>query len=189
MADHYTVTIDGAGTPLAVELEEIGDGSKLRVRVDGRERTVDVRALGGGMWSLTDGVQARLIQVDPLGTKLTVEVSHPDGEPRLCTAEVSDGRARGKVGVDVGVGAGSAAPGNAAGVAGRPLTVRAPIPGRLVKLLVKVGDAVKAGQTLLVLEAMKMENELRAPRGGTISALHAAEGVAVESGQDLVSIT
>ncbi|MEO8212122.1 MAG: hypothetical protein ABI560_02970, partial [Myxococcales bacterium] len=106
MVDRYTVTIDGAATPLAVELEELGDGSKLRVRVDGRERTVDVRALGGGMWSLTDGVQARLIQVDPLGTKLTVEVSHPDGEPRLCTAEVSDGRARGKVGFDVGVGVG-----------------------------------------------------------------------------------
>jgi biotin carboxyl carrier protein len=48
---------------------------------------------------------------------------------------------------------------------------------------------VKAGQTLLVLEAMKMENELRAPRGGTISALHAAEGAAVELSQDLVSIT
>ncbi|MEP6654416.1 MAG: biotin/lipoyl-containing protein, partial [Myxococcales bacterium] len=184
MVDRYAVTVDGAGTPLAVELEEIAQGQgqaaagKLRVRVDGRERTVDVRALGGGMWSVTDGVQARLLQVDRLGTKLTVEVSHPDGEPRLCTAEVSDGRARGKVGVDVGVGVGSAATGTAAGVAGRPLTVRAPIPGRLVKLLVKVGDAVKVGQTLLVLEAMKMENELRAPRGGTISALHAAESVA-----------
>jgi biotin carboxyl carrier protein len=69
-----------------------------------------------------------------------------------------------------------------------PVTMRSPIPGRVVKLLVKVDDPVKAGQTIVVLEAMKMENELRAPRAGRISVLRCAEGAAVEAGQDLVTI-
>jgi biotin carboxyl carrier protein len=67
-------------------------------------------------------------------------------------------------------------------------TLRAPIPGRVVKVLVKAGDAVKAGQTLVVLEAMKMENELRAPRAGSVTEVRAAEGTAVEAGQELVQL-
>ena len=71
-----------------------------------------------------------------------------------------------------------------------PVVVRSPIPGRVVKLLVKAGDAVAAGQTLVVLEAMKMENELRAPRAGRVVDVDArcVEGAAVESGQDLVTV-
>jgi biotin carboxyl carrier protein len=74
------------------------------------------------------------------------------------------------------------------GDGGAAVTVRAPIPGRVVKVLVKGGDAVKAGQTLVVLEAMKMENELRAPRAGTVTEVRAAEGTAVEAGQELVQL-
>ena len=66
--------------------------------------------------------------------------------------------------------------------------MRSPIPGRLIKLLVKVGDAVTAGQTMVVLEAMKMENELGAPRAGRVAELRCAEGAAVEAGQDLVVV-
>jgi biotin carboxyl carrier protein len=66
--------------------------------------------------------------------------------------------------------------------------VRSPIPGRLIKLLVKAGDAVATGQTLVVLEAMKMENELGAPRAGHIAEVRCAEGTAVEAGQDLVVV-
>jgi glutaconyl-CoA/methylmalonyl-CoA decarboxylase subunit gamma len=47
---------------------------------------------------------------------------------------------------------------------------------------------VKAGQTIVVLEAMKMENELRAPRAGRVTAVRCAEGTAVDAGQDLVTI-
>jgi glutaconyl-CoA decarboxylase len=80
-----------------------------------------------------------------------------------------------------------AAPSRAAAGAA-PITVRSPIPGRLIKLLVKVGDAVAAGQTMVVLEAMKMENELGAPRAGHVAELRCAEGAAVEAGQDLVVV-
>ena len=66
-----------------------------------------------------------------------------------------------------------------------PLSVRAPIPGRLAKLLVKAGDRVAGGKGLAVLEAMKMENEIRAPRDGVVKELRCAEGAAVEGGQEL----
>jgi biotin carboxyl carrier protein len=69
-----------------------------------------------------------------------------------------------------------------------PVTIRSPIPGRVVKVMVKVGDPVAAGATAVVIEAMKMENELRAPRPGTVAAVHCAEGAAVEAGQDLITV-
>ena len=149
---------------------------KVRVVVDGSQRLLDVRALDGGVWSLLDGVSARLVQVDGDQKKLMIEVSHPDGEPRICTAEVSDAHTR-------------VATATAQMIAGTgPTTLRAPIPGKVVKVLVKAGDRVRTGQALLVLEAMKMENELRAPRDGVVAMLHAAEGTAVETGQDLISL-
>lgn len=171
MIDRYAILIDGRTR--AVELEDV-DG-KLRVVVDGQERVVDAHHLGGGVWSVLEGTAARLIQIDGSYPKLTVEVSHPDGEPRLCTALVSSGK----------TDSGDA---SAKGATSGPLTLRAPIPGRVVKVPVKIGDTVKIGQTLLVLEAMKMENEIRAPQAGVVSAIHAAEGSAVETGQNLISV-
>ena len=171
MISRYAVTIDGRSR--AVEIED--SEGRVRVIVDGRERRLDVRTLGDGVWSLLDGVAARVVQVDGVAPKLTVEVSHPDGEPRIAIAEIADGR-----------------PGAAAVVPRAhdtgPLTLRAPIPGRVVKVLVRAGESVGAGQTLLVLEAMKMENELRAPRDGVIATVYTTEGAAVETGQDLVSL-
>jgi len=65
----------------------------------------------------------------------------------------------------------------------------AKIPGKVTKLLVKVGDQVEEGQTVLVLEAMKMENELKAGQSGTISGIHVSEGQTVESGVLMVEIS
>ncbi len=69
-----------------------------------------------------------------------------------------------------------------------PIEVRAIIPGRVVSVAVVVGDSVTAGQRLLAVEAMKMENELRAPRDGTIEAIRVAVGETVELGEPLVVI-
>ena len=69
-----------------------------------------------------------------------------------------------------------------------PLEVRAIIPGKVVSLAVGAGDTVTAGQQLLVVEAMKMQNELRAPRDGTIEQLGVAQGVNIEVGDLLVVI-
>jgi len=69
-----------------------------------------------------------------------------------------------------------------------PQRVAAPMPGKVVRVLVAAGDAVRARQPLVVVEAMKMENELRADRDGTIAEIHAREGLLVEAGALLVVI-
>jgi biotin carboxyl carrier protein len=71
---------------------------------------------------------------------------------------------------------------------GGPHEVRALIPGKVVSLAVGTGDSVVAGQQLLVVEAMKMQNELRAPRDGTIEQLGVAQGVNIEVGDLLLVI-
>jgi biotin carboxyl carrier protein len=70
--------------------------------------------------------------------------------------------------------------------AGEPLEIRAIIPGRITAVAVTAGDTVELGQTLLAVEAMKMQNELRAPRAGTVARVAAAAGTTVELGDLLV---
>ncbi len=67
--------------------------------------------------------------------------------------------------------------------------VKAPIPGLITRVLVSPGQQVEAGQPLLVLEAMKMENEIRAPRAGTVSALHISTGQSVARHEVLAEIS
>ena len=70
--------------------------------------------------------------------------------------------------------------------AGEALEIRAIIPGRVASVAVTEGDTVETGQTLLAVEAMKMQNELRAPRGGTVLRVPATTGATVEVGDVLV---
>jgi len=74
-----------------------------------------------------------------------------------------------------------------AGAAG-PAPVVAPMPGMIVRVHMKVGDAVEAGQPIVVMEAMKMENELRAPAAGVVKSITAQPGKAVEKGTVLVEL-
>jgi biotin carboxyl carrier protein len=66
--------------------------------------------------------------------------------------------------------------------------VRAPIPGLITKVLLKAGDAVKKDQPVLCLDAMKLENEIAAPRDGTVRSIEVQPGQAVEKGQSLFTI-
>jgi hypothetical protein len=66
--------------------------------------------------------------------------------------------------------------------------VKAPIPGQVTRLMVAVGDAAHSGQALLVLEAMKMENEIRAPCSGIVNAIHVLPGQGVNYNQVLLEI-
>jgi biotin carboxyl carrier protein len=167
------VKIDGKDKETLVEIDD-ADGS---VRVDGQAVGVEVRAAGPGIWILRRGSEQTVAQVDGRGGKLAVAIRRPGRDALVLAAEVTDAR-RATVVPAIRSTAGAA-----------PVTVRSPIPGRLIKLLVKAGDAVAAGQTLVVLEAMKMENELAAPRAGRIAEVRGAEGTAVEAGQDLVVIS
>ena len=75
----------------------------------------------------------------------------------------------------------------ATGTAGS-VKINAPMPGKIVDVKVKVGDAVKKGQTVLVLEAMKMENDIVAPEDGTVASINAAVGSAVEAGETIATL-
>jgi biotin carboxyl carrier protein len=74
------------------------------------------------------------------------------------------------------------------GAAAGPRRIAAPMPGKVVKVFVKPGDRVQARQPLVVVEAMKMENELRASGDGTVVEVHVREGVSVEAGAPLIVI-
>ena len=69
-----------------------------------------------------------------------------------------------------------------------PAPLMAPMPGMIVRIAVTVGDTVQAGQGLIVMEAMKMENELRAATAGTVKAIRASVGTAVEKGALLLEL-
>ncbi len=72
---------------------------------------------------------------------------------------------------------------------GGEIIIRAPMPGLIIDVPVSIGQAVEAGQTLVILESMKMENELKAPRAGVVHMLNAEPGDSVEHNKKLVSIT
>ena len=75
----------------------------------------------------------------------------------------------------------------ATGTAGS-VKVEAPMPGTVLKVNVKVGDSVKQGDTVLVLEAMKMENEIAAPSDGVVASINVSQGATVETGDVLVTL-
>lgn len=95
--------------------------------------------------------------------------------PRLTVAAVVDGRRFERTGPREAGGHGEQ-------------RVKAPMPGRVVRVLVKAGDTVAARQGLVVVEAMKMENELTVPRAGRVREVAVAEGASVEAGRLLVIV-
>lgn len=80
-----------------------------------------------------------------------------------------------------------AKPATSAPTAGATI-IESPMPGNIWKIEVKEGQVVKAGDVLLILEAMKMENEIMAPVDGVVASIHVAEGAAVNGGDILVSL-
>lgn len=80
-----------------------------------------------------------------------------------------------------------AAPAPAAGGAGS-VKVSSPMPGEILAVKANVGDSVKKGQVILILEAMKMENEVVAPEDGTIASIDVTVGASVESGDTLATL-
>lgn len=166
MIRRYLIELGGVEHELAVEA--LGDG-RWRVARGGQVREWDARRVGR-TWSLlpTGGGTAAEVDLDP----------HPEGYVLTSGAAIG---VLAKVSDPLHRAAAQAAAARPAG----PAEVKSPMPGKVVRALVRAGDTVTAGQALVVVEAMKMENELRAPRDGKIRELRATDGQAIEAGQTL----
>jgi len=152
------------------EVERRPDGL-FRVLHDGRERIVDLVRLNGSLTSMRCTEDDRSWKV----------LAHRDGRRWRV------GLWRGDVELEVLSPAEAVEAGSVAARSGSA-TVTAPIPGKVVAVKVSEGDTVEPGQPLVVLEAMKMENELVAERAGTVRSVHVEAGETVDTGAALVEI-
>jgi biotin carboxyl carrier protein len=169
-----TFEIEIDGRTRAVSVERAGQG-RYRVVVDGRAHLVDAARIGQfGLSLLLD---------EPRSVSREVHVA-PTGRQGELLA-VLDGRT---VSVTLN-GRRSRRPGaDAAGAAAGEQSIVAPMPGRIVRVLVAPGDDVAARQPVVVVEAMKMENELRSPKAGAVKEVTVSAGMSVEAGRVLVTI-
>ena len=163
------VELEVAGRRRQVEIERRDD--RLTVRLDGQQVGIEATALPGGRWSLRLPGSGRQHEV--------VIVSRPDGGLEALVDGLS---------LQVRVSSGTAVAKKAGAHGEGPGRVTAPMPGKIVKLLVSAGDQVTARQGVVVVEAMKMENELRAGRAGVVREVLVAEGASVEAGTPLLVI-
>jgi biotin carboxyl carrier protein len=164
------VTADGRDRSVTID-GPLEDG-RFRVTIDGQDKLVDARAIRPGTWSLVVDGRSFLVDLDPRRTGIAASVGASEA-----VLQVEDALHRRLA---------SAAGGGRAAQRGE--TIRAPIAGKVVKLLVAVGDQVAAGTPVIVLEAMKMENELVAERGGAVTAVHKQAGQAVDTGDTLIEL-
>jgi glutaconyl-CoA/methylmalonyl-CoA decarboxylase subunit gamma len=164
--------VTAQGRDRAVTVEGPLDDGQFRVAIDGVERLVDARALRPGTWSLV---------ID--GASFVVDL-----EPRRNAVAASVGAAEVQLTVEDALHRRLATAAGSRATAARGESIRAPIAGKVVKVLVAPGDQVTAGSPVIVLEAMKMENELAAERGGTVQKVHKQAGQSVESGELLVTL-
>lgn len=174
-----TFEVEVNGRTRSVSVERIGEGAggshQFRVTVDGAVRLVDARQIGPSGLSLILPERARASHDVGLA-----ETARP-GEwiVHLATGSlraIVNGR--------------RAAPGAAVadgGLQGEQRVV-APMPGRVVRVLVKPGDEVTSRQGLVVIEAMKMENELASPKAGRVKDVQVGEGMSVQAGRVLVVV-
>ncbi|MBI4638388.1 MAG: biotin/lipoyl-binding protein [Candidatus Rokubacteria bacterium] len=152
-----------------VEVER--EGGRYRLRLGGEVWAVDARRTADGAYSLLiDGV-AYVADVSVEGGRCVVEVG---GETHVVEVEEATRHV---------IRTSGAAP-----AAHGAQTLKAPLPGRITHVAVRPGDRVKAGDALLVIEAMKMENEFTATAAGTVAEVRVQPGQAVNAGDVLVVI-
>jgi acetyl/propionyl-CoA carboxylase alpha subunit len=153
-----------------VEVERLPDG--FEVVMGSERRRVDVVQLDGAVASLRYVEDGR-----------SFSVSYQRGSDRWWRVAVGERDFDIEVLTPV-----EAIESTAAAAAVGPSRLSAPIPGKVVKVHVRVGDEVEAGQPLVVLEAMKMENELTAQQAGRVIAVHVEPGQIIDTGGSLVEL-
>ncbi len=180
-----TVELDVGGRRRGVNVRRVSEG--WVVTTDGRDEFASVASING-RWSLLLRA-ARAGHLDPAEVgqraksyELVVESRRPD-----VLSVTVNGQA---IAVTLtGVRAARSRRRHQGGsLDDGPRKILAPMPGRIVRVLAAPGDVVAARQGLVVVEAMKMENELRAPAAGTVRAIHVTVGSAVEANALLVEL-
>ena len=163
----YVVEIDGERCTVDVDGEEIEiDGERMRARL------VDVAGTPLSLLTIGERVYRVIARRGEARGRYTLSL---DG--RRFTVEALDERTRAIRDLS-----------SASAVAAGPAPLVAPMPGLVVRVNVAVGDTVQPGQGLVVMEAMKMENELRAGTAGSVTAVRVEAGTAVEKGAVLVEL-
>ncbi|WP_428262586.1 biotin/lipoyl-containing protein [Haliangium sp.] len=170
MRREFIITIGDREHEVTVEPDAPGT---WRVGLGGREQVVDARRVRPGTWSLLIDGASHLVDLDPQkrGTSILNGMVE-------ALAEVEDARQK-RLADAVRQAGGATTQGE---------RIRAPIAGKVVKLAVELGDVVEVGQSVVVLEAMKMENEIKAERGGVVEQVHVGAGQSVETQDVLVTL-
>ena len=161
----YDIAIDGKSYRLDLNHAE----GRWSCRVDGSEVEVDAVLVRPNVLSLRIGNKAYEVKCERVGSDVQIWVGS-----RRFSAEVRDPRSlRGRV--------------RAADDQG-PKKLSAPMPGKVVRVLLRQGDEVETGTGVLVVEAMKMQNEVKSPKKGTIQKILVSEGTAVNAGDVLAIV-
>ncbi len=166
----YVALLDGGKREEPVDVVQRAPGV-YEVRIGGEVHVVDAYRHDHGTLSLLVDTQSYTATLDERGAQVRVRV-----QDSVFPMEILDEKR-----LRLRRATGKRAP------EGRQM-LTAPIAGKVVKVRVKVGDAVRAGQALVAVEAMKMENEVRSPKDGKVVELHVAEGQVVEGNARLCAV-
>jgi len=162
--------VRGGGSSHDVEVEK--RGNEFSVEIDGQRHDLELVRLDGAVASLRFPATGRSLQItyhEGANGSWRVTVGQREFDLEVLTpAEAVEAVSAAR---DTG-----------------PSRLTAPIPGKVVAVKIKPGDEVEPGQALIVLEAMKMENELAAEQAGKVAAVHAKAGDTVEGGELLVEL-
>ena len=143
---------------------------EYKYKINGNEYNVAVEELEGTKANVT--VNGKTYEVE-LDKPAKPEVSKPVSRPAAAAAPAA---------------APSAAPAPKAAPAAGGAGIKAPLPGVILDIKVKVGDAVAKGQTIAILEAMKMENNINADREGTVVSINVEKGQSIAEGTDIITL-
>ena len=158
------------GIERQLELKKPGETpGTCAYELDGLEGRADIREIGPGVYSILLGARSFEVKIEYGEDGYSAVVGG-----RRYQIAVRDPRrlSRG--------GAGLADAG--------PLKLTAPMPGRVVRVMVEEGQTVASGQGLVVVEAMKMQNEIKSPKAGVVKAVHIKQGGSVSAGQALLVV-
>ena len=153
----------------AVEVEIDRDGDSLSAKIGDRSYNLEVTDLETGVFAIRDGAHLRQAVVTP-GSPTRVTIQNHEFE-----VEITDPKRLRGTGLGTEHGAGTA-------------EIKTMMPGKVVRILVEIGAEVKKGDGVIVVEAMKMQNEMKSPKDGVVKELKSTEGSTVNAGDVLVVI-